>query len=209
MTGMEPLYAFFDSIFGFMFLLPGNPLAGFVIGLFWAALLAAMVGELTMFGAYWINRGHFRKLGSDMVSQHNLSIRALQVQDKASYKACNSEANEAFGKTFFAGIALFASSLWPAFLVMAWLASRFKGFSLPLPLVGKEVGATFFFVPVYIITRIIFHRLKPVLPLFRTLQRKVKENEAGEELMTFADLVENHGSEDTEPGGTDPATKQS
>ena len=172
MTGMGPLYDFFDLIFGFMFLLPGDAVAGFMLGLFWAALLATMVGELTMFGAYWINKGHFRKLGSDMVSQHNLSIKALRVQDKASYKACNAQANEAFGKTFFAGIALFASSLWPAFLVMAWLASRFKGFSLPLPLVGKEVGATFFFVPVYIITRMkgpevkILHRL-PVNGLFR------------------------------------------
>ena len=188
MDTLQGLYEVLDPAFILAFRLPGDPLAGFALGLFWVSLLATVVGEVTMFGAYWFNRKHFAKISGEMISQHNLSLRALGVKDKASYKACNAQANEAFGQTFFSGIALFAASLWPAFLAMGWLTFRFRGVSFEVPLAG-EVGATFFFVPAYVITRILFHRSKPFLPLFRTMQRKVKENEGKEELMNYSELL--------------------
>ncbi len=186
---LSGLYQTLDPVLILPFRLPSDPLAGFAVGLFWVSLLATIVGELTMFGVYWINRRHFASMSGEMVSQHNLSLKALGAKDKKSWKACNAQANDAFGRTFFAGIALFAASLWPAFLVMGWLTFRFKAVAFDVPLAG-EVGATFFLVPTYVITRILFHKAKPVLPLFRTMQRKVKENEGPEKLMTFADIVQ-------------------
>lgn len=188
MDTLQGLYEVLDPVLIWVFRLPPDPLAGFVTGLFWVSLLSTIVGELTMFGAWWVNRKHFARISGDMVSQHNLSLKALGAKDKASWKACNAQANEAFGKSFFSGIALFAASLWPAFLAMGWMSFRFQGVRFDAPLAG-EVGAIFFFVPAYVITRILFHRSKRFLPLFRTMRRKVLENEGPEKLMTFEDLA--------------------
>ena len=86
------------------------------------------------------NRKHFARITHEMTINNNNSIRALARRDKASYKACNAQANDAFGKSFFSGIALFASSIWPAFLVMAWLAYRFPELTFPDHLLQVTVG---------------------------------------------------------------------
>ncbi|MGE4551854.1 MAG: hypothetical protein AB7D57_02010 [Desulfovibrionaceae bacterium] len=189
---LHDFYAFLDPVLIFVFRLPADPLLGFLLGLTWVSLIATVIGELCMAGAYFANGRHFAKLNRDMVDNQNLSVRALARKDKTSYKACNTMANDAFGRSFFAGIALFASSIWPAFLAMGWLTFRFAPVQFNVPVIG-EVTPIFFFIPVYIIVRILFHRAKPWLPLFRTIKRKIKENEAGEELISFADIV--HESE--------------
>lgn len=197
---LSEFYAFIDPVLVAPFRLPGDEYAGFVLGLFWVALLATVLGELCMAGVYFINRKHFAEMRQEMIRHNNLSIRALGFKDKVSYKACNSIANEEFGRNFFSGIALFASSVWPAFFAMGWLDFRFHGVEFLLPLAGT-VGPGFLFVPTYILTRIAFHKAKPWLPLFAMIKRKVAENEAGEEMITYMDIVK-------KPEAEAPATEK-
>jgi hypothetical protein len=56
-------------------------------------------------------------------------------------------------------------------LALGWLQSRFSGieFRLPLsfPLVGESVGYAFVFIPLYILWRIIFGKVRHYLPFFK------------------------------------------
>ncbi|MDD4731548.1 MAG: hypothetical protein PHX58_06410 [Desulfovibrio sp.] len=185
---VSEFYAFIDPVLIAAFRLPGNEYLGLALGLVWVSLLATVLGELCMAGVYFFNRRHFAEMRQEMVRHNNLSIRALGFKDKASYKACNSIANEEFGRNFFSGIALFASSVWPAFFGMGWLDYRFHGVGFDLPLMGM-VGTGFLFVPTYIVTRIAFHKAKPWLPLFSAIKRKIAENEGDEEMITYMDIV--------------------
>jgi len=182
------IYEFIDPALIWLFRLPENEYAGFALGLAWVALVATIIGELCIAGAYFFNSRHFAKLNNDMVHNNNLSIQAIGQKDKTSYKACNSLANDAFGKNFFAHIALFAASVWPAFFAMGWLDYRFASVDFSVPILGG-VGPAFIFVPSYILIRVAFAKLKPWLPVFRTIKAKITENESGEEMMSFGDLV--------------------
>ena len=182
------IYTYLDRGVAWMFGLPGNEFLAFGLGLAGLALAATVIGELCMAGAYFFNARHFATLRRDMVRNNNLSIRALGAGDKASYKACNALANEAFGKNFFAYIALFAASVWPAFFALGWLDFRFGQVDFVLPLAGS-VGPAFFFVPVYIAVRVIFNRAKPLLPLFKGIKTRIAANEAGEKMISFMDLL--------------------
>lgn len=196
----DGLYRFIDPALIWPFRIPGDPYVVLGLGLVWICLVATVIGEVTMAGAYFLNRSHFQKMRRDMVEHQNLSMRALGFKDKASYKACNQIANDEFGKNFFAGIALFASSVWPAFFAMGWLDSRFGDVVFDMPW-GSQAGVAFFFVPTYILTRIGFGYAKPWLPLFSWIKRKTAQNEGVEELITPFDLVkEEDGSERIEKG---------
>ena len=186
---LNQLYILLDPFFVLVFRFPGNAYVGFASGLVWLSLITTVIGELSMAGVYFLNRKHFVEQKREMVSHLNLSLKALAAKDKASYKACNDIANEAFGRNFFAGIALFASSLWPVPFALGWLDFRFGGVDFDVPLFGS-VGCAFFFVPTYIVVRILFAKAKPYLPIFRSITRKLREREAGEEkMMTYMDLV--------------------
>lgn len=185
----QAIYQFLDPALIWAFRLAGDEYVGFSMGLAWVALAATFIGELCMAGVYFLNKRHFSKLSKDMVHNNNLSVQAIGMKDKASYKACNSLANEAFGKNFFAHIALFAASVWPAFFALGWLDFRFGGVDFTLPLAGP-VGTPFLFIPVYILIRVLFNKAKPWLPFFRTIKAKIAANEHGDELMSFADLLD-------------------
>lgn len=179
-----------DPLFIWMFRMPFEPMTAFFAGLTLMALVLAVIGELSMAGAYFLNRRHFASITHEMVRNNNSSIRALSQGDKASYTACNSLANEAFGKNFFSGLALFASSVWPVAFAMSWLSLRYGALEFPLPLVDKTVGVNFYFIPLYVVVRILFAKAKPYLPVFRQIREAVKRNEfSGEDLMTWGDLV--------------------
>ena len=187
MTG-QVIYEFMDAWMIWAFRLTDNPYVGFAVGLFWVCLAATVVGELCMAGVYFMNKKHFATINRDMVDHHNLSVHALGAKDKTAWKACNSIANDAFGKNFFARIALFASSLWVVPFAIGWLYYRFGEVDFSVPVVGA-VGPAFVFIPVYILVRFGFSQAKPWLPLFKTIKKKVEENEAGDEMMTFMDLL--------------------
>jgi hypothetical protein len=179
-----------DPLFIWMFRFPLPPLAAFGVGLTLLALTVTVVGELAMAGAYFLNRKHFAKINREMILNNNNSIRALSHGDKKSYTACNSLANEAFGQNFFSGLALFASSIWPVAFALGWLTLRYGAVEFPLPLVEHTVGPNFFFVPLYIVVRVLFCRAKPYLPVFRTIRAAVLANQdAGERMLSWADLL--------------------
>jgi len=188
MTG-QMIYEFLDPWMIWAFRMTDNPYVGFAIGIFWVCLLATILGELCMAGVYFLNAKHFAKINRDMVSHHNLSVQAIGCKDKKAWKACNSIANEAFGKNFFSHIALFASSLWVVPFGIGWLFYRFGEVDFAVPLIGA-VGPSFIFIPAYILTRYLFNKAKPWIPLFRLIKRKIKENEGEENMMMFSDLVD-------------------
>lgn len=167
------------------------PMAAFLGGSAVLCLACILVGELTMAGAYYLNRGHFAKIRRDMVVNQNLSIQAIQHKDKQSYKACNKVANEAFGLSFFSGVALFAASLWPVFFAMDWMGRRFAGVEFSLPLLDAPVGFTFFFVPLYIALRVGFSlQVKPRLWPFNRLRTWMRENEdCGVRPMSWTEIM--------------------
>lgn len=187
MTG-QMIYEFLDSWLIWAFRVSENPYLGFAFGIFWICLAATVIGELCMAGVYFLNAKHFAKMNRDMVHNHNLSVKAIGVKDKGAWKACNFVANEAFGKNFFAHIALFASSLWMVPFCIGWLFYRFGEVDFTVPFIGA-VGPSFVFIPAYILTRFLFGKAKSWLPVFRTIKRKIKENEGDEEMMLFSDLL--------------------
>ena len=166
-----------------------NSTAGFYAGTTLLCLLCVMVGEYTMALAYLGNRKHFDGQSADMVRMHNLSIRAIRAKDKASYTASNKLANDFFGKAFFAQAALFATSLWPVPFALGWMSTRFSGVDIPLPLTPWGVGFTAVFIPVYILLRLGFSRVKPRLPLLGRAARQMREAAQGnEQVLSWADL---------------------
>ncbi len=188
MNGLNSISAFLDPYMVWVFRLPADPILGFALGLAYAALLATVIGELCMAGAYFFNKDAFAKSNSEMVRHNNMSLRMLARKNKAGFKLLNKEANDYFGKNFFARIALFASSLFPAFFIMGWIDMRYGSVEFLLPWLGK-VGPGFFFVPTYILVRFVFAKTQKYLPGFKTIQRKVRENETtDEDLMSFDDL---------------------
>ncbi|MBC16886.1 conserved membrane protein of unknown function [Pseudodesulfovibrio profundus] len=187
MTG-QMIYEFLDPWMIWAFRMTENPYIGFAIGIFWICLLATVIGELCMAGIYFLNAKHFAKISKDMVGHHNLSVQALGAKNKEAWKACNSIANDAFGKNFFSHIALFASSLWVVPFGIGWLFYRFGDVEFIVPLIG-QVGPSFIFIPAYIFTRWMFGKAKPWLPLFRMIRQKIKENEGEEEMMMFSDIM--------------------
>lgn len=180
MQEFRAVSAFLDPYLIWAFRIPSEPWLGFALGLVYISLVATIIGELCMAGAYFFNKDSFAETNREMVRHNNMSLRMLLRKDKQGYKLVNKEANEQFGKNFFSRIALFAASLFPAFFIMGWLDMRFGRVDFAVPLFG-EVGPGFFFVPTYIAVRILFAKSKPYLPLFRTLENKVKKNETTEE----------------------------
>ena len=188
MTG-HMIYEFLDPWMIWAFRTSENPYVGFAIGILWICLATTVIGELCMAGIYFLNKKHFAKINRDMVDHHNLSVKAIGVKNKEAWKACNSIANEAFGKNFFSHIALFASSLWIVPFGIGWLFYRFGEVDFIVPFIG-EVGPPFIFIPAYVLTRYLFGKAKPYLPLFKTIKRKIRENEGEDEMMLFSDLMQ-------------------
>ncbi|WP_147822573.1 hypothetical protein [Salidesulfovibrio onnuriiensis] len=188
MTDLSAISAFLDPYLIWAFRAPVHPVAAFGLGLVVVALMATVLGELCMAAAYFGNKESFAKSNREMVRNNNMSLRMLVRKNKEGYKLLNKEANEYFGKNFFSRIALFASSLFPAFFVMGWIDLRYGDIEFMLPWLGK-VGPGFFFVPTYIAVRIAFAKAQKYLPVFKTIRRKVRENETtDEELLSFDDL---------------------
>jgi len=195
----QAIFQFLDPWLIWAFRLTDNPYVGFGLGIFFICLFATVLGELCMAGVYFLNAKHFGKMNKDMVHNHNLSVQAIGVRDKTAWRACNTIANEAFGKNFFAHIALFASSIWMVPFGLGWIYYRFGGVDFNVPFIGP-VGPAFYFIPVYILTRVLFGKAKPWMPIFRTIKRKIKENEGDEEMMLFSDLVKpNSAAQDKRP----------
>jgi hypothetical protein len=146
---------------------PGNPVAGWWLGTSMLAVWATVLGEITVALAFRANRSYVREVAREMSDRHDQSINALKAGDKDAYRAINKLANEAYGRTFFLQVAMGASSLWPVPFALAWLQTRFSGvdFFLPLkvPIIGDSVTYPFIFLPLYVLARIVFGKVKRLL----------------------------------------------
>ena len=143
---------------------PGDPFAGWWIGTSILAIWATLLGEITLAIAFCANRSRVKDMFKEMGDRHMQSMNALKAGNKEAYKTINKLANEAFGSAFFMQMAMAAASLWPVPLALAWLRTRFSCVQFPLPfdlpLLGKSVGYSFVFIPLYILVRIIFQKTR-------------------------------------------------
>ena len=186
---LQHLYLALDGFLIVFYRLSEVPIVGFMIGTAVLAVLAVLLGQVTQLVALRYNLRHFCDQNSDMVRMHNLSIFALLAKDKAAYKACNKEANDAFGRYFFAQLALSISSLWPAAFALAWMNTRFSDVDFVLPFIDATVGYTFSFLPLFILMYILFGQIRRRLPIFQSLDRNLAEvNDSAGEMVSLADL---------------------
>ncbi len=168
----ETLYRQADTALVFFFRLADNPMLGYLTGIAVLGLLCAVVGDLTISLGLRINGAFINRDANELIRMQNQSMLALQAGDKESYQACNTVANDSFGKVFFRQLALGASSLWPVPFALQWLHGRFAevAFLLPVPIGDRtSVGYAFTFIPMYILMRILFGHLRTRLPGYRRL----------------------------------------
>lgn len=191
MTVLHDLWIWLDVILISPYRCSGNPVAGFFFGTLVLSLWCLLIGKVTGLAVWLINRSHMARLERETVQMHNLSLKAILFKDKASYTACNKEANEAFGRYFFAQLAAGAASLWPVPFALAWMEMRFSEVSLPLPyplsLITPAVGYLAIFLLWYVLLRML---LKNLSPEFRTVRTETAR-EPRERMMTLADLGRN------------------
>ncbi len=193
MNFIQTVYFHIDAFLIFFYRITENSVTGYFIGTWVLSLLCVIIGEFTISLVFRFNKEYIDHDNQKMVKMQTLSVQALMAKDKMSYKACNKEANEAFGKVFFKQIALAASSLWPIPFALGWMQTRFLDveFLLPcrLPALGKSVGYSFTFIPMYILARILFGKIKHKLPYFKKTQKILAEyNEGPRKIMSFSDL---------------------
>ena len=121
--------------------------------------------------SFRINRGPVAALCKETTYYHEQSLKAKQAGDESAYAGINKLANEAYGKSFFLFIAMGMASLWPAFFAAAWLNLRFGeiAFFLPKWIGGLELSFLAPFVLAYLAVRILFSRVKHVVPFLRPL----------------------------------------
>jgi hypothetical protein len=170
--------------------LTGHPTIDYFIGTFILALFTVIVGEFTISLVFKINKRHLDQLNRNLVDKYNLSVQAQQQGDRKSYKACNREANDAFGKAFFNMFGLSAALLWPIFFALTWMQLRFMGIDFPIPFTGWSVNYVVTFLACYILARMAFGRVKYRLPYFRGVYETLKTYEKeSERMFSVADPV--------------------
>eukprot|EP01022_Parablepharisma_sp_SALTPOND_P006737 TRINITY_DN12724_c1_g1_i1.p2 TRINITY_DN12724_c1_g1~~TRINITY_DN12724_c1_g1_i1.p2 ORF type:complete len:229 (+),score=50.42 TRINITY_DN12724_c1_g1_i1:102-788(+) len=133
-----------------------DPVAGWWLGTALLCLWCTLLGEATLAVVHRFNREHIEREKRLMLEGQSKSWEAIQAGNKLAYKGFNEQANESFGKSFFMGVAMGSSSLWPAFLAMAWLTWRFGQVQVPLPLVGWKINFAAGFIPMYIAMRLLW-----------------------------------------------------
>jgi hypothetical protein len=146
-------------------------------------MLCVTLGELTISAGISLNRKHLQELKKEVSHKEKLSMQAYAEEDRVSYKALNKAANEAWGKYFFTMAAYSGGILWPVPFALAWMQLRFHDvdFELLFPLdrlLGENVGYPFIFIPMYVLARILFKYLRPMLPYFRGVQAMLDQSGA-------------------------------
>ncbi len=157
---MNPFFLFFDPWFIAPFRWLPSPTAGYLLGVTFLILYCILLGDLSATLVTFFNKQYIRKIQGEMDRHHNLSEKALMLGDKASYKAVNSQALDAFGHSFSLGAAIFCVSIWPMPFALAWLNFRFADAPLELPfsipLLGNTVEYCPSFLLLYIAIRMVY-----------------------------------------------------
>ncbi len=164
-----------------------TPIFGYLFGTFCLSLFCVLIGRMTHGLLAGWNRKWIYANQREMVHMHNLSLKALSFKNKAAYKACNKEANDAFGKYFFGQIAMGMSTLWPVPFALAWLDLRFSEVVFPFSTTGYSVGYLATFIPLYILANMLFSSIKRQIPVPESAGRN--EGKPVEKMMTLADLI--------------------
>ena len=153
-----------DGLLIALYRISGNPIADFFTGTLLLAAFSVAVGELTMRLLMRVNRSHMQRLDKELAQKHELSVQAAQAGDGTAYRHINREANDAFGRVFFNMFTFSAASLWPAFLALAWMQTRFMSIEFPvafsIPFLGNRVSYVFIFLMTYILARVAFSNIK-------------------------------------------------
>ena len=187
----DPIYMWLDLVLITPYRWFGNPVAGFFFGTLVLSAWCVLLGELTFRVASRVNREHIRKLRGGMTRMHNLSVKALMLRDKENYRACNTEANEAFGRYFFSLLTLGAAVLWPIPFALAWMNNRFGHIEFDIlftmPLLGSSAGFPAVMIPMYILCRILWAALKRRFPVF-SHGAGVPGREQGEEMISMKEV---------------------
>ncbi|MBU1274207.1 MAG: hypothetical protein KJ720_02430 [Proteobacteria bacterium] len=156
---MDPLYwllAQADSYLIAPYRWLGSPVAGWWLGTGVLCLWCTILGEATLAVVRRINRAHLQSQLDQMAEGQSRSWEALRAGDRLAYKGFNTQANESFGKSFFMQVAMGSSSLWPAFLALAWLQWRFGMVSVPFPGTQWSMSYAAAFIPMYVIMRVLW-----------------------------------------------------
>lgn len=205
MDMLVQLYSLLDAALIAPFRLFDTPLAGFLFGVTVLAAVCIVLGEYSMAWAYIFNRRHYKEQTEEMVRMHNLSIEAIRSKDKESYRAANKWANEHFGKSFFARLALFACSMWPVPFALGWLDIRFSGLGImEVPFTSWQPGYAFFFIGLYILLRVAFAKFaKPRIPFFNRVVG-LMQSETEREVKSWSELGPKGGNDGDQNTGERP-----
>ncbi|HMK64352.1 MAG TPA: hypothetical protein VK564_01075 [Thermodesulfobacteriota bacterium] len=160
-----------DPVLIYLYQITGYPLADYFMGTLLLAFLSVLIGELTISLVFRVNRKHIETLNDKVDRMNSLSQEALRLGDEKSYRAVNKVGNETFGHLFFNKFGLSAAALWPIFIALGWMQGRFADIYLPLPFLGWGLNYLALFLLYYIIARILFSRVKPILPYFRSVHQ--------------------------------------
>ena len=196
MRWWDQIYPWLDLVLITPYRFFGNPVAGFYFGTFVLCMWCIFLGEITFRVASGFNREYLKGLRRAMTRMHNLSIKALMLKDKENYQACNKEANEAFGKYFFNMLTLGAAVLWPIPFALAWMNARFGHVELellfPLPFLGHSASFPAVMIPMYILCRILWAKLKRRFSGFLFPPDASGSDPEGEEMINMRE-VDRHG----------------
>jgi hypothetical protein len=158
---MPPLFLCLDPYLIWFFRMTDQAAVNFFIGTAVLAILALSLGKLG--SALVLAAGHrySLRLANEAKKYQDLSHQALQVGDRPSYEAANTLANEAFGKSFFLGVAQSAAFFWPVGFALAWMQYRFFDIEvLPIPGTNLVIGFVGVFILVYILTILLIKKVK-------------------------------------------------
>ncbi len=167
---MHPVFLFLDPYLIWLYRITGHALADFFLGTFVLAVMALIIGEVTISLAFLAVRRRIDQTTAEAARYQNLALEALVEGDKLTYKAANRLANDAFGKSFFMQIALSAAFLWPAFFALAWMSCRFSGIEFPLPFSRHSFGFIGVFILLFAAAYLLFRKVKYRLPYFRRIK---------------------------------------
>jgi hypothetical protein len=175
------LYIYLDGFLISFYRITGNPLLDYFIGTFVLSFICVLIGEFSISLALKFNKKHIEAVAAEAREKERLSMEAHKAGDQRSYKALNKEATDAWGRNFFTMVAYSAGILWPIPFAMCWMQARFHAVEFPLAyplsvLFGQYVSYTFSFIPLYVLARIIFKYMRPWLPYFKGVQRRLDES---------------------------------
>ncbi|ROQ90752.1 hypothetical protein [Desulfosoma caldarium] len=155
-----------------------GPIGTYLLDQAFMAILATIVGELTLALGYRINHRHLKKLTQDLAQYQKLSDNAEKMGDHAAFEAINREGNDVWGRLFFFKIALSAAALWPIFFALSWLQSRYTDLDLRVPGTAFGLNYVVVFLVFYVVSRLVFSRVSRKLPFFRTVLGMVEADAA-------------------------------